>query len=97
MTSSRMKIKLMFSILMIGGLLGCTKKTEHQVSAVPQQFPSSSKDYKRVDNLPYLSWWQQFNDQELNLLIDLGLKNNNDIHIAIGNLQEAQVLYSKLN
>ena len=75
---------------MIGGLLGCTKKTEHQVSAVPQQFPSSSKDYKRVDNLPYLSWWQQFNDQELNLLIDLGLKNNNDIHIAIGNLQEAQ-------
>ncbi len=85
-----MKIRTIFSILLLGGLLSCTKKAEHQVSTVPPQFPSSTKAYKPIKNLPYLAWWQQFHDQELNLLIDEGLRNNNDIHVAIANLQQAQ-------
>lgn len=82
--------RLTFPILVIGGLLSCTKKVVHRVNLAPAQFPSSTKAYKPVENLAYLAWWQQFHDKELDLLIKLGLKNNNDIHIAIGNLQQAQ-------
>lgn len=56
----------------------------------PSKFPSSTKAYKPVNNLPYTAWWQQFHDLELNQLIETGLKNNMDVHIAIGNVQQAQ-------
>ncbi|WP_026069360.1 TolC family protein [Legionella tunisiensis] len=84
-----MRIKLIFSVFIIWGLLSCTKKVE-QLTVIPSQFPSSTKAYQTMGNYPCLAWWQQFNDKELNSLIALGLKNNNDIHIAIGNLQQAQ-------
>lgn len=85
-----MAIKLIFFLLLIGGLLSCTKKYEPQINATLKQFPSSTKEYKPIKHIAYLAWWQQFHDKELNQLINLGLKNNNDIHIAIGNLQQAQ-------
>ncbi|RUR09717.1 TolC family protein [Legionella sp. km772] len=85
-----MRKKLIFSALIVGGLLSCTKKPMHPVNLVPSQFPSSTKAYKPIEHIAYRAWWRQFHDQELNLLIDLGLKNNNDIHIALANLQQAQ-------
>lgn len=85
-----MIIRLIFSLLVLGGLFSCTKKTEPLLKTVPTQFPSSVKAYKPVKDIAYFAWWQQFNDKELDRLIDLGLKNNNDIHVAIGNLQQAQ-------
>ncbi|CAM2926445.1 outer membrane efflux protein [Legionella steigerwaltii] len=81
--------KIMVLILLVVGLLSCNRHVEQQIS-LPSQFPSSTKDYKRVDDLPYVAWWQQFHDVELNQLIEAGLNNNMDIHIAIGNLQQAQ-------
>lgn len=72
------------------GTVSCNRSGEQQVWLPPKKFPSSTKAYKTVDNLPYMAWWQQFNDSELNHLIEAGLKNNMDVHIAIGNLQQAQ-------
>ncbi len=80
----------MFLILLAAGLLNCNRRVEQQVPLPPKKFPSSSRDYKPVNNLPYVAWWQQFHDVELNQLIEAGLNNNMDIHIAIGNLQQAQ-------
>jgi outer membrane protein, multidrug efflux system len=72
------------------GLLSCNRSVEPQISAPPKQFPSTTKAYKPVSNLPNLAWWQQFHDEELSQLIECGLHNNMDIHIALGNLQQAQ-------
>lgn len=83
-------MRIIFSILLMLGLLSCNKKVEHQSNALPQQFPSSTKKYKPIANLPEVPWWKQFNDKELNQLIELGLNQNNDIHIAMANLQQAQ-------
>ncbi|KTD69109.1 outer membrane efflux protein [Legionella steelei] len=82
--------KIMSLILLVVGLLSCNKRVEQQISSAPKNFPSRTKDYKRVANLPYVAWWQQFHDVELNQLIEAGLNNNMDIHIAMGNLQQAQ-------
>ncbi|MFC3908960.1 TolC family protein [Legionella dresdenensis] len=82
--------RLLVAVLLTAGLLSCTRKYESPVNMRLQQFPSSTKAYKPVKNLPSFFWWQQFHDQELDRLIELGLANNTDIHIAIANLQQAQ-------
>ncbi|WP_058535674.1 TolC family protein [Legionella saoudiensis] len=74
---------------MLIGLWGCGKGVKQQIVA-PKQFPSSTKAYKTLENLPCLAWWQQFHDEELNHLIEAGLRYNMDIHIALGNLQQAR-------
>ncbi|USQ13264.1 TolC family protein [Legionella lytica] len=81
--------KTLFLISILIGLWGCGKGVKQQVVA-PTQFPSSTKAYKPLDNLPCLAWWQQFHDEELNHLIESGLRYNMDIHIALGNLQQAR-------
>ncbi len=50
-------------------------------------------------NLPMLSWWKQFQDKELDELIENAVISNNDIQVAMGNLIAAkgefmQVQYS---
>lgn len=80
--------RILSLILLVEILVGC--RGVEQLPVPPIKFPSSTKAYKLVDNLPYVAWWQQFHDLELNQLIEAGLKNNMDIHIAIGNLQQAR-------
>ncbi|MCW8398032.1 TolC family protein [Legionella sp. PATHC038] len=82
--------KITLLILLLTGLLSCNKRVEQPIFSPPNKFPSSTKNYKPVNDLPYVAWWQQFHDDELNQLIETGLKNNMDIHIALGNLQQAQ-------
>jgi outer membrane protein TolC len=77
-------------MLLLEGLSSCAKKMEHRVHVVPQQFPSSNSSYVPIANLPSVAWWKEFHDLELDDLITAGLKQNMDIHIAIGNLQQAQ-------
>ncbi len=81
---------------MLGGLLSCTKPVKKNMD-IPTTFPSSSPSYKMVSQLPYTAWWQQFNDPELNRLMSAGLRVNRDIHIAIGNLQQAKGVLQEVN
>ncbi|AWN74954.1 TolC family protein [Legionella anisa] len=81
--------KILFLILLVIGLSSCNRRVEQHI-VLPSKFPSSTKNYKPIADLPYVAWWQQFHDVELNQLIEAGLNNNMDIHIAIGNLQQAQ-------
>jgi outer membrane protein, multidrug efflux system len=80
---------ILLLLIMVIGLLNCSKSVKHPL-IVPQRFPSSTKAYKPLPNLPCLAWWQQFHDEELNCLMELGLRNNMDIHIALGNVQQAR-------
>lgn len=56
----------------------------------PNSFRSASVTTKQIESLPYLAWWQQFNDENLNSLIESGLKSNLDVSIALSNLEQAR-------
>jgi len=83
--------KKLICLLVTLGLFSCSENTMQAHSPLPpKQFPSSNKDYIPIENISCLAWWKQFHDVELNQLIEKGLKNNMDIHVAIGNLKQAQ-------
>ena len=42
------------------------------------------------NNFPYLAWWEQFNDPQLNHLIKQGLQVNNSVQKAFAHLEIAQ-------
>ena len=60
------------------------------------KFPSSTKNYQNIDDLPELAWWYNLKDPELNRLIACGLKNNLDMHIAVAHLEQAQGQLSEI-
>ena len=41
-------------------------------------------------NLPYIAWWQKFNDPDLNRIIESALKNNDSIAAAKANIEQAR-------
>ncbi len=41
-------------------------------------------------NLPYLAWWQGFNDPTLTMLIESGIINNNSLNMSRGNIEAAE-------
>lgn len=50
----------------------------------------SSKKLTIENNFAYTAWWERFHDQTLNQLMTEGLKNNNSIGEAQGNLEQAK-------
>lgn len=79
-------------ILIVFSLSGCHRSVKYTVPPVeaPSKFPSSAKTDRHLRDLPYLKWWQQFKDPQLNQLIEQGLNKNLDIHIAVHNLERAR-------
>lgn len=79
---------MMLSAIMLSG---CSEN-KHIVPpvAIPDSFPSKPHNYQETTNLPFVVWWEQFQDPTLNRLIQCGLQNNMDIHIAFSNLQKAR-------
>lgn len=73
-------------------LSGCSWLSSPSLPSVtpPQQFNSSNSDYTLIESLPYLAWWQQFKDPQLNNLIESSLKSNLDLSVALSNLEQAQ-------
>lgn len=58
----------------------------------PDSWQTKSKNTASVEssiNLSDTSWWNRFNDPQLNTLIEEALANNNDIQSAIGNISVA--------
>lgn len=81
------KTKLFFASINLFMILmssSCSSKKDEFKSDIKNQikeeFLNSSKDISNV--APENKWWLEFNDEVLNNLIDLGLKNNKDIQIA---------------
>lgn len=77
------------AILTIAGCSWLSSPTTPQVNS-PKQFDQAQVNYQNLESLPYLAWWQQFNDPKLNALIESGLKNNLDLEVALANLEQAQ-------
>lgn len=67
---------------------------------IPATWSTQYADIESVnENLPYLAWWQNFHDSNLNQFIESGLKNNANIALAKANIEAAQgqLLTVKLN
>lgn len=66
---------------------------------LPDNWANNTSITPISESLPYLAWWQQFNDPQLNYYIESGLKNNINIQLAEANLEAAQSQLSlmKLN
>lgn len=72
------------------GLIGaCSQSTLPKID-YPAKFNSADQFTVIQESMPELAWWQQLNDNNLNKLIESGLKNNNDINIAYANLEQAR-------
>lgn len=56
---------------------------------LPKSFEASSDANTTVDT----SWWKNFHDENLNLLIEEALKNNDDLKLAVTNVQRARAQY----
>ncbi|MEN9946122.1 MAG: hypothetical protein RLZZ293_508 [Pseudomonadota bacterium] len=91
-----MKIKNLIAISLATGLIGCALMGPdyHKPNTNdPQQLPNQNRDLLATTesaNLPMLAWWKNFNDPQLNQLIESALINNNNIQIAIGNIEAAR-------
>lgn len=79
-----------FGIFLTGcGLFGPNYKKPDTNS--PEAWNSrDSLSQSESSSLPELAWWTRFNDPQLTYLIESALQNNNNIQIAVGNIQSAE-------
>lgn len=82
----------MLGLLLLGFLMSaCTHHPSKPPLLVPNQWPIKDTHYINSDeHLPCFAWWKQFDDPNLNGLIDQGLIYNNDIKVAMANVEAAQ-------
>jgi outer membrane protein TolC len=87
-------MKKVFIIIFIFSflLVSCSQYTPDDVVLdVPNAWHVSNENYINADeDLVNLPWWQQFDDPTLNELIDKALLYNNDIQVAMANVEAAE-------
>jgi outer membrane protein TolC len=76
---------------LIGGCALMGPDYEKPDAHVPEEWSNTvvSTNYD-TKNMPELAWWEEYNDPTLNQLIDKALKVNNNVQIAVSNLEVAQ-------
>lgn len=57
------------------------------------ELPSSFNKLSDINSSVNIAWWKNFNDENLNLLIEEALKNNDDLKLAVANVQKARAQY----
>jgi len=85
-------IKSAFVMLSVT-LAGCAYFSEYQKPEVPVSNQWSVPDRNLANNesnLPYLAWWQGFNDPLLNQLIESTLQNNNTLNMSRAHIEAAE-------
>lgn len=96
-------MRKLFYVLSSIGLVGCSYfSPSYSKPNVPVygNWSTHSLSVESVsESLPYLAWWQKFNDPDLNKYIESGLLNNMNIQAAKANIEAAQgqLLTAKLN
>ena len=96
-----MKYKLITILSFSALLTGCSFfSPEYKKPNINAPSSWNSQDigtHTEQTSLPDLAWWKKFNDPQLNTLIEDALKNNNNIHVAMGNILQAQASLQKSN
>ncbi|WP_345991692.1 efflux transporter outer membrane subunit [Sulfurimonas sp. HSL-1716] len=70
---------------------GCSLAPEMKTPKVelPSSFDKNGDKNVTID----VAWWKNFNDENLNVLIGEALKNNDDLKLAVANVQKARAQY----
>ncbi|HYA43158.1 MAG TPA: efflux transporter outer membrane subunit [Syntrophobacteraceae bacterium] len=74
-------------LLVVALLAGCAVGPDYKRPAIdiPQNWRFEDKEAKDVANT---AWWQQFNDPVLNELIQIALRENKDLKVAVARIGE---------
>lgn len=76
--------------------LGACSTMPPERAAAPS-FPAVWTDAPTGAELPVTDWWRQFNDADLNVLVDEALSNGPSVQLALSRVREARALsYSAL-
>ena len=78
------KIIILIALGVILGSCSNLKKDYNEIDSKIKNYKELSKNYN-IDN----RWWENYGDQQLNNLIELGLKNNSDLAKAAININKA--------
>jgi len=82
-----MRTKILFALSASALLMsGCSMAPKMEVPKT--QLPSAQEDIS-----VNVTWWKQFNDNNLDALITEALKNNDDLKLAIANVEKARAEY----
>ncbi len=81
-----------YGLWLLGGLAGCTMGPDYhpETPALPTQWQAAPAAQAQTDPEILKTWWQQFNDAELNHLISQALSDNLDLQIAAARIEEAR-------
>lgn len=79
-------IKFTFLLSLILAFSGCNFRPKMPEITTSVEINSTLADYDIKD-----AWWQEFDNSELNGLIDSALKNNSDLLLAYNSLEQARV------
>lgn len=90
--SSRFGAHWVKYLLILFLLVGCQTfaPPSAPVIELPAAFPSQSGEHPLQD-----AWWRDFNDQELNALLDQAMRSGLSIRIALARLDQAQAAAAK--
>ncbi len=79
-------MRKIFIILLLFSFVGCSTLQKYKRPAIP--LPDNIT-YKREKKVSLKFWWKKFNDRKLSKLIDIALKNNDDLKLATERVEEA--------
>lgn len=79
------KIIILIALGVILGSCSNLKKDYQKIDSEIETYKELSKNYYNIDS----KWWESYGDEQLNNLIELGLKNNSDLAKAAININKA--------
>jgi multidrug efflux system outer membrane protein len=83
-----MRALILFLItFFIGSCAVKPEKVQKPSMALPEK-TSNEKDYSK-----YKNWWKNFNDENLNKIVEKALKNNDNLLLAFERIKEAAAIY----
>lgn len=84
--SKKYIVLLILSIVFLGGC-SLSPKIDDSNFTLPENMSSENNNIS-------IKWWEEYNDQTLNALVEEGLQNNKDLQIAMLNIEYARVSLS---
>jgi NodT family efflux transporter outer membrane factor (OMF) lipoprotein len=95
LTTSTKLVTGFVAMVLLGSLSACTLVGDYQRDEVEQLLVQSYVQTQHDATQPQTElnqWWHQFNDAQLNQLVDQALLHNYDLKVAVANVLESQAL-----
>lgn len=71
-------------------MIGCATTYDKPQLTPPNNWSVTTATSGDESNLPYLAWWQGFNDPLLNRLVESAIANNNSLNMSRSHIEAAE-------